>query len=144
MPVTVMGRASGRPLATCLLATFTTILAEHIRRSTGWDCVEAADGMPVLAGRVHLARGDYHMRVTGTAAKPVLKLDQGPQENFCRPSVEPMMRSIIEIWGGRVLAVILTGIGHDGQRAAPNWFRPAAPSSPRTKRPAWCGECRGR
>ena len=96
--------------------TFTTILAEHIRRSTGWDCVEAADGMPVLGGRVHLARGDHHMRVTGTAAKPVLKLDQGPQENFCRPSVEPMMRSIIEVWGGRVLAVILTGMGHDGQK----------------------------
>lgn len=96
--------------------TFTTILAEHIRRSTGWDCVEASDGMPVNAGRVHLARGDHHMRVTGTPSSAVLRLDQGPPENFCRPAVDPMLRSIIEVWGGRALAVILTGMGHDGQK----------------------------
>lgn len=96
--------------------TFTTILAEHIRRSTGWDCVEATDGMPVTGGRVHLARGDYHMRVEGNPTSPVLKLDQGPPENFCRPAVDPMLRSIIKVWGGRALAVILTGMGSDGQK----------------------------
>jgi len=96
--------------------TFTTILAEHIKRSTGWDCVEATDGMPVVAGRVHLARGDHHMRVSGTPAGAVIKLDQGPPENFCRPAVDPMLRSIVDVWGGRALAVILTGMGHDGQK----------------------------
>ncbi|WP_373297904.1 protein-glutamate methylesterase/protein-glutamine glutaminase [Thalassobaculum fulvum] len=96
--------------------TFTTILAEHIKRSTGWECVEATDGMPVVPGRVHLARGDHHMRVTGTPASAVIKLDQGPPENFCRPAVDPMLRSIVEVWGGRALAVILTGMGHDGQK----------------------------
>jgi two-component system chemotaxis response regulator CheB len=97
--------------------TFTTILAEHIRRSTGWDCVEAADGMPVTPGRVHLARGDHHMLATGSPGRAVLRLDQGPPENFCRPSVDPMLRSIVQVWGGRALAVILTGMGHDGQKA---------------------------
>lgn len=96
--------------------TFTTILAEHIRRSTGWDCVEATDGMPVEPGRVHLARGDHHMRVTGSPVNAVLRLDQGPPENFCRPAADPMLRSIVEVWGGRALAVILTGMGHDGQK----------------------------
>lgn len=96
--------------------TFTTILAEHIKRSTGWDCAEATDGMPVTAGRVHLARGDHHMRVEGGPATAVLRLDQGPPENFCRPAVDPMLRSIIQVWGGRALAVILTGMGHDGQK----------------------------
>jgi two-component system chemotaxis response regulator CheB len=96
--------------------TFTTILAEHIRRSTGWDCVEAIDGMPVVAGRVHLARGDHHLLVTGSPGGATLRLDQGPPENFCRPAVDPMLRSIIEVWGGRALSVILTGMGHDGQK----------------------------
>ncbi len=96
--------------------TFTTILAEHIKRSTGWECVEATDGMPVVAGRVHLARGDHHMRVSGNPASAVIKLDQGPPENFCRPAVDPMLRSIVDVWGGRALAVILTGMGHDGQK----------------------------
>ncbi|MEQ8397731.1 chemotaxis response regulator protein-glutamate methylesterase [Thalassobaculum sp.] len=96
--------------------TFTTILAEHIRRTTGWECVEAEDGMPITAGRIHLARGDHHMRAEGTATKAVIRIDQGPPENFCRPAVDPMLRSIVEIWGGRALAVILTGMGHDGQK----------------------------
>lgn len=96
--------------------TFTTILAEHIRRSTGWDCVEAADGMTVVPGRVHLARGDHHMRATGSPASAVLRLDQGAPENFCRPAADPMLRSIVDVWGGRALAVILTGMGHDGQK----------------------------
>lgn len=96
--------------------TFTTILAEHIKRTTGWDCVEATDGMPVIGGRVHLARGDHHMRVEGGPAKPVIRLDQGAPESFCRPAVDPMLRSIIQVWGGRALAVILTGMGHDGQK----------------------------
>jgi len=96
--------------------TFTAILAEHIKRSTGWDCVEATDAMPVTPGRVHLARGDHHMRVEGGPARPVIRIDQGPPENFCRPAVDPMLRSIVETWGGRALAVILTGMGHDGQK----------------------------
>lgn len=96
--------------------TFTRILAEHITRSTGWDCLEVTDGTPVVPGRVHLAPGDHHMRVTGDAAAPILRLDQGPPENFCRPSVDPMLRSVIDVWGGNALAVILTGMGHDGQK----------------------------
>ena len=43
-----------------------------------------------------------------------IKLDQGPRENFCRPSVDPMLRSMSAIWGDGVLALILTGMGSDG------------------------------
>ncbi|HEY9566652.1 MAG TPA: chemotaxis protein CheB, partial [Thalassobaculum sp.] len=57
-----------------------------------------------------------HLRVEGEPANPVIRLDQGPPENFCRPAVDPMLRSIVEVWGGRALAVILTGMGHDGQK----------------------------
>lgn len=96
--------------------TFTTILAGHIARSTGWDCVEAEDGMPVEAGRVHLAPGDFHMTVRRSGTDVRLHLDQGAPENFCRPAVDPMLRSIVEVWNGRVLAVILTGMGHDGEK----------------------------
>jgi len=99
-------------------ATFTSILADHIKRSTGWDCVEATDGMPVQQGRVHLAPGDYHMLAERSAGGAVLRLNQGPPENFCRPAVDPMLRSAIDVWGGQVLAVILTGMGHDGQKGS--------------------------
>lgn len=94
--------------------TFTTILAEHITRQCGITAVEAVDGMPLQAGRVHLAPGDYHMVVEGKPGAATLRLNQNPPENFCRPSVDPMLRSVVSVFGGRVLVAILTGMGQDG------------------------------
>jgi two-component system chemotaxis response regulator CheB len=96
-------------------ATFTTILAEHIARASGIKCAEAQDGEPIVGGRIYLAPGDYHMLVEGASPKRTIRLNQGPPENFCRPAVDPMMRSIVRSYGGRVLAVILTGMGADGR-----------------------------
>ena len=97
-------------------ATFTTILAEHIGRSTGWPATEATDGEPVRSGHVYVAPGDFHMTIEGAATgEKVLRLSKTPAENFCRPSVDPMLRSLARIYGRRLLCVILTGMGHDGR-----------------------------
>lgn len=95
-------------------ATFTTILAEHIGRVASMPCAEAVDGEPVAGGRIYLAPGDHHMSVVARDGGRFIKLDQGPRENFCRPSVDPMLRSMSAIWGDGVLALILTGMGSDG------------------------------
>jgi|TARA_R110000737_G_scaffold127195_1_gene159705 two-component system chemotaxis response regulator CheB len=95
-------------------ATFTTILAEHITRLTGLKCQEGQNGMPIVGGQVYLAPGDYHMTVEGRGASRHIKLNQNPPENFCRPSVDPMLRSIVESYGGNILTAILTGMGQDG------------------------------
>jgi two-component system, chemotaxis family, protein-glutamate methylesterase/glutaminase len=39
-----------------------------------------------------------------------------PPENSCRPSVDVLFRSVCNIYGGNVLAVIMTGMGNDGQK----------------------------
>jgi two-component system chemotaxis response regulator CheB len=96
-------------------ATFTTILAEHIVRLTGLAAAEAVDGEPIAASRVYIAPGDYHMIVEPQGAnEPRLRLSKGPPENFCRPSVDPMLRSLAQVYGKRVLCAILTGMGSDG------------------------------
>lgn len=95
-------------------ATFTTILAEHIRRTCDRPCAEAVDGEPLQRGHIYVAPGDFHLLVEMGAAGPILRRSKNPPENFCRPAVDPMLRSLAQTFGARVLAVILTGMGQDG------------------------------
>jgi two-component system chemotaxis response regulator CheB len=94
--------------------TFTTILAEHISRQCNLPAAEGVDGEPLLAGRCYVAPGDWHMTVAGSPGQAKLRLHQGPLVNFCRPAVDPMLQSVVQVYGARVLAVILTGMGQDG------------------------------
>lgn len=95
-------------------ATFTRILAEHLARVSGMTASEAKDGEPLESGRIYVAPGDWHMEVAAGAAGPVARLNQKPPENFCRPAVDPLFRSVSEVYGAGVLAVVLTGMGQDG------------------------------
>jgi two-component system chemotaxis response regulator CheB len=97
-------------------ATFTTILGEHISRLSGWNAAEAKDGEPVVAGRIYIAPGDFHMEVAVQGGVKVVRTTKNPPENFCRPAVDPMLRSLASVYGKRVLSVILTGMGSDGLR----------------------------
>ncbi len=94
--------------------TFTALLAEQLSRTGERPCAEARDGEPILPGHCYVAPGGWHMVVDRDGATPVLRLNQEPPENYCRPAVDPMLRSAAKIYGGGVLAVILTGMGHDG------------------------------
>ena len=94
--------------------TFTTILAEHITKASGRKCTEAVDGEIIKAGRIYVAPGNWHMTVEMENGRKVVRLNQEPPINFCRPAVDPMLKSLAEVYQGRVLAVILTGMGQDG------------------------------
>lgn len=95
--------------------TFTKILAQHISQHTGVDAVEGEHGMMVEKGKVYVAPGGKHMLFERMDPHNIrVVLDDGPPENFCKPSVDPMLRSAIKVWGPRFLTVILTGMGSDG------------------------------
>jgi two-component system chemotaxis response regulator CheB len=96
--------------------TFTTILAEHLARTSRRPVHEGIDGEIVKAGQIYLAPGGKHMRVARQGANAVIALDDGPSINFCKPAVDPLFNSAIEIWQGAILAVVLTGMGSDGMR----------------------------
>jgi two-component system chemotaxis response regulator CheB len=96
--------------------TFTTILAEHLARSSHRPAHEAVDGEIVKAGQIYLAQGGRHMRVARHGTDIVIALDDGPPVNFCKPAVDPLFASAIDVWQGGILAVVLTGMGSDGMR----------------------------
>lgn len=95
-------------------ATFTGILADHLSKAAGRDVREAKEGEVVRPGRMYVAPGDFHMIAKKDGAAVVIGLNQDPPENFCRPAVDVMLRSLAKLYGNRLLSVILTGMGHDG------------------------------
>lgn len=95
-------------------ATFTKILAQHISQHTGVQAFEGEEGMTVEKGKVYVAPGGKHMTFEKKDNLIQIVLNDGAPENFCKPSVDPMLRSAIKIWGPKFLTVILTGMGSDG------------------------------
>jgi two-component system, chemotaxis family, protein-glutamate methylesterase/glutaminase len=97
-------------------ATFTTILAEHIARTSKRPSAEGKDGEAIEPGKIYLAPGDFHMVVETDGARKIIKLNKNPPESFCRPAVDPMFRSLAAAYGASVLGVVLTGMGSDGAK----------------------------
>lgn len=99
-------------------ATFTAILADHLKQSVGWPAQEGRDGMVLEPGQIYVAPGGKHMEVVSDNGKAKIRLTEDPPENFCRPAVDPLFRSAGRVYGEHILAVILTGMGHDGLKGA--------------------------
>jgi two-component system chemotaxis response regulator CheB len=114
--------AAGFPLPVLVVQhmppLFTRFLAERLDSSCRLPVKEASAGDGVHAGRILIAPGDFHMKVAGEGGNVHVRLDQSPPQNFCRPAVDALFSSIAEVYGGAVIAVMLTGMGHDGLRGA--------------------------
>lgn len=97
---------------------FTGILAEHLSKVADVRCGEGVDGEELEPGRIYVAPGDFHMFIEKSVGGHAIRLNQDPPENYCRPSVEPLFRSVAAEFGPATLALMLTGMGHDGRTAS--------------------------
>ncbi|GAT71114.1 two-component system protein-glutamate methylesterase response regulator [Planomonospora sphaerica] len=97
---------------------FTKMFAERLDRSSPLKVVEAQGEMTLTPGTVYIAPGDYHLEVARRGTGVVTHLQQGPPENFCRPAVDVLFRSVAKAYGGSTLGLILTGMGQDGKRGS--------------------------
>lgn len=98
--------------------TFTAVLAEHLARIAKRPVREAVDGEEINAGVIYLAPGGKHMKVARRDGTAVIAIEDGPLVNFCKPAVDPLFTSAAEVWGNKVLALVLTGMGSDGLAGA--------------------------
>ena len=93
---------------------FTRLLAERLDGVSAIDVREVTQDSHLQPGKAIVAAGGYHMRVRKKESATIATMDQEPAENSCRPAVDVMFRSVAEVFGGAVVAVMLTGMGNDG------------------------------
>ena len=94
---------------------FTKYLAQRLDTASRIRVREAAHGDMLEPGLALVAPGDHHMTLRRTAAGMSVSLDQSAPVHFCRPAVDVLFKSVCDNYGGDTLAVVLTGMGHDGR-----------------------------
>lgn len=81
-------------------------------------CHIARDGSVVEGGTLLIAPGDAHLCLTRRRGRVVVRLDRKPAPSGCLPSVDPMFATAAAIYGARLLAIVLSGMGRDGSIGA--------------------------
>lgn len=97
---------------------FTRTFADRLNRLSLLEIKEAADGDVVRPGRVLIAPGGWNLTFERRGGETVARIVKPAKEDRYIPSVDAMLASCAEVFGGRALAVVLTGMGNDGSRGA--------------------------
>jgi two-component system chemotaxis response regulator CheB len=93
---------------------FTDVVSAHIERATGRATRAARNGEQIRPGEIYFAPGNRHLKVARLDATPILLHCESPAENFCRPAVNVLFRSVAHVYGPSALGIVLTGMGTDG------------------------------
>jgi two-component system chemotaxis response regulator CheB len=97
---------------------YTEMYARKLDEISGVRVVEAEEGMPVTAGTALLAPAGRHLTFKRDAEHVRVHLDVLPLDTPHRPSVDALFHSAAQIYGARVLGVVMTGMGSDGREGA--------------------------
>ena len=73
--------------------------------------IEIEDKMPVENGRVYFAPGGYHVLFE---KDQTFSLTQDDPVRYSRPSIDLCFESAVHVFGGKVIALLLTGANSDG------------------------------
>ncbi|HLP24575.1 MAG TPA: CheB methylesterase domain-containing protein, partial [Acidobacteriota bacterium] len=98
---------------------YTRLMAEKLDETCALDVHEAKEGMEFRPGTAVLATAGRHLLVRRTGeGRLVASLAVQPLDKLHRPSVDVLFQSAAEVLGGRVLGVVMTGMGEDGKQGA--------------------------
>ncbi len=95
---------------------FTKAFADRLNRLCPFPIKESADGDTVVSGHVYVAPGGFNMIVELVNGETVIRLVEPSARDRYVPSVDAMFESVAALYGERVLAVVLTGMGNDGSK----------------------------
>jgi two-component system, chemotaxis family, protein-glutamate methylesterase/glutaminase len=85
--------------------------ASILGRSTAMPVADAVDGEALEVGRVYIAIADHQLTIERGG---VVRVKAGPKENTYRPCVDALFRSAAQVYGKRVVGVVLSGMLADG------------------------------
>lgn len=97
---------------------FTQQLADQFDSYCAITVGEASDGKRLVAGNVLVAPGGRHLEIHRDGPHLITRLTEAEPENSCRPAVDVLFRSAAAATAKHTLAVVLTGMGHDGLAGA--------------------------
>lgn len=97
---------------------FTKFLAARIAEIAKLECREAESGEVAEPGKVYVAPGNFHMRLSGATGMVRILLDQSERVNSVRPAADLLFTSAAQIYGSKLGAFVFTGMGEDGARGA--------------------------
>ena len=94
---------------------YTTMYAQRLNEIAQLNVVEARDGDGIVPGAKFLAPAGRHLLLTRASDGEVrARLDVRPFDTPHRPAVDVLFRSAADVFGSRVLGVVMTGMGNDG------------------------------
>ncbi len=89
-----------------------SMIDDILRRRTALKVTLATEGATIAAGSVTVAPPDRHLLVNGDG---VVSLSEAALVHFVRPSADVLFKSAAASFGDRVIGVVLTGTGRDGE-----------------------------
>jgi two-component system, chemotaxis family, protein-glutamate methylesterase/glutaminase len=98
---------------------YTEMYARKLNEISTLQVSEAEEGGEVVAGKVLLAPAGRHLTLRqNPSGSVVTHLDMRPLDSLHRPSVDVLFQSVAEVYHGRVLGVVMTGMGSDGKQGS--------------------------
>ena len=108
---------------------FSKLFADRMNKECVLTVKEAANGDIVKTNSVYIALGGLHMAINKIGDITKINCHMGPKLHGCRPAVDVLFHSIAHHFtDGSAMAVILTGIGHDGARGMQDMKRQGSPT----------------
>jgi two-component system chemotaxis response regulator CheB len=99
-------------------ASFTTAFAERLNELCAIEVKEAAEGDALMPGRALLAPGGKQLGVKASGGQLLVRLFAPTPTQFYKPSVDIAFTEAAKACPGKVLGVVLTGMGSDGCEGA--------------------------
>lgn len=95
-------------------ANFISSFAKRIDDNCKMRCFEVEVGMEIEPGNIYIGRGGCHLTLYRKLSKKIVVRTPTKPDHTFMPSVDVMMRSVLEVFGKQTIGVLMTGMGDDG------------------------------